>query len=178
MEKVPGCGYIERKLRQGHPRAPTTKDRHFFILVRRNKEDTDSQLARDLYAATGTRVITVTISKRLNEKGVFARRPSVCVPITSMNRRIWLASSRYHSDWIMEHWPTVLFTTESCFSLNTDSRRSFKQRAVKITIMAITLFWSGQASCWTTNCYRYWELPYFQDDITLRGIYSCKRGPY
>ena len=30
-----------------------------------------------------------------------------------------------HSDWSMEQWATVLFTDESRFSLNTDSRRTF-----------------------------------------------------
>ncbi|GBM41877.1 hypothetical protein AVEN_161393-1 [Araneus ventricosus] len=67
----------------------------------------------------------VTVSKRLHETGLFARRPAVCVPLTSTNRRVRLAWCREHRDWSMDKWATVLFTDESRFSLNTDSRRTF-----------------------------------------------------
>ncbi|GFV44101.1 transposable element Tcb2 transposase [Trichonephila clavipes] len=72
--------------------------------------------------ATGTRVSRVTISKRLHEKGLFARRPVVCIPLTYTNRRIRLAWRRQVRDWSICQWTTVLFTDESLFSLNTDSR--------------------------------------------------------
>ncbi|GBN94781.1 hypothetical protein AVEN_93359-1, partial [Araneus ventricosus] len=92
---------------------------------RRNRGATASQLSRDLYAATGTRVSRVTVSKRLHETGLFARRPAVCVPLTSTNRRIRLVWCREHRDWSMDQWTTVLFTDESRFSLNTYSCRTF-----------------------------------------------------
>ncbi|GBO40383.1 hypothetical protein AVEN_212963-1 [Araneus ventricosus] len=85
-------GSIERKPRQGRPRATTsTEDRYLSIIARRNRAATASQLSRDLCAATGTRVSRVTVSKRLHETGLFARRPAVCVPLTSTNRRVRLA---------------------------------------------------------------------------------------
>ncbi|GBN46032.1 Transposable element Tc1 transposase [Araneus ventricosus] len=119
-------GSIERKPRQGRPKATTvTEDRYLSIIARRNRGATASQLSRDLYAATGTRVSRVTVSKRLHETGLFARRPSVCVPLTSTNRKVHLEWCREHRDWNMEQWVTVLFTDESRFSLNTDSRRTF-----------------------------------------------------
>ncbi|GBM65389.1 hypothetical protein AVEN_79642-1 [Araneus ventricosus] len=50
-------GSIERKPGQGRPRATTaTEDSYFSIIARRNRCATASQLSRDLYAATGTRV--------------------------------------------------------------------------------------------------------------------------
>ncbi|GFU89060.1 transposable element Tc1 transposase [Trichonephila clavipes] len=55
------------------------EDRHLSILARRNKRVTSSQLSRYLYAATGIRVSRVTVSKRLHERGLFARRPAVCI---------------------------------------------------------------------------------------------------
>ncbi|GBN55318.1 hypothetical protein AVEN_57593-1 [Araneus ventricosus] len=73
----------------------------------------------------GTRVSRVTVSKRLHEIGLFARRHAVCVSLTSTNRRVRLAWCREHRDWSMDQWATVLFTDESRFSLNTDSRRTF-----------------------------------------------------
>ncbi|GBL80570.1 Transposable element Tcb2 transposase [Araneus ventricosus] len=119
-------GSIERKPRQGRPRATTsTDDRYSSIIARCNRGATASQLSRDLYAATGTSVSRVTVSKRLHETGLFARRPAVCVPLTSTNRRVRLAWCREHRDWSMDQWATVLFTDESRFSLNTDSSRTF-----------------------------------------------------
>ncbi|GBN76633.1 hypothetical protein AVEN_218485-1 [Araneus ventricosus] len=118
-------GSIERKPRQGRPRATTaTEDCYLSIIASRNRGATASQLSRDLYAATGTRVLRMTVSKRLHETGLFARS-AVCVPLTSMNRRVHLASCKEHRDWSMDQWVTVLFTDESRFSLNTNSRRTF-----------------------------------------------------
>ncbi|GFU88650.1 HTH_Tnp_Tc3_2 domain-containing protein [Trichonephila clavipes] len=58
---------------QGRPRATTAgEDRHLSIIVRRNRGATASRLSRYLYAATGTRVSRVTVSKRLHERGLFA----------------------------------------------------------------------------------------------------------
>ncbi|GBM72322.1 hypothetical protein AVEN_228484-1 [Araneus ventricosus] len=66
-------GSIERKPGQGRPRATTaTEDRYLSIIARRNRGATASRLSRDLYAATGTRVSRVTVSKRLHETGLFA----------------------------------------------------------------------------------------------------------
>ncbi|GBM11017.1 Transposable element Tcb2 transposase [Araneus ventricosus] len=119
-------GSIERNPGQGRPRATTaTEDRYLTIIARRNRGAAASQLSRDLYAATGTRVSRVTVSKRLHETGLFARRPAVCVPLTSTNRRVRLAWCREHRDWSMDQRATVLFIDESRFSLNTDSRRTF-----------------------------------------------------
>ena len=114
METVPDTGSIERKPGQGRPRATTaTEDRYLSIIARRNRGATASQFSGDLYAATGTRVSRVTVSKRLHEIGLFARRPAVCVPLTSTNRRVRLASCRKHRDLSKDQWATVLFTDES-----------------------------------------------------------------
>ncbi|KFM57262.1 hypothetical protein X975_21302, partial [Stegodyphus mimosarum] len=83
------------------------KDRYLSILERCNRESTDSQLSRDLYAATGTRVTRITVSKRLNERRLFARNAAVCVPLTSTNRRFRLAWYKQHSHWSTEQWETV-----------------------------------------------------------------------
>ncbi|GBN36419.1 hypothetical protein AVEN_112992-1 [Araneus ventricosus] len=119
-KQLQDTGSIERKPGQGRPRATTaTEDRYLSIIARRNRGATASQLFRDLYAATGTHVSRVTVSKRLHETGLFARRPAVCVPLTSTNRRIRLTWCRKHRDWSMDQWAIVLLTDESRFSLNT-----------------------------------------------------------
>ncbi|GBN78020.1 hypothetical protein AVEN_118190-1 [Araneus ventricosus] len=79
-----------------------TEDRYSSIIARRNTGATVSQLSRDLYAATETRVSRVTVSKRLHETGLFARRLAVCVPLNSTYRRVRLAWCREHRDWSMD----------------------------------------------------------------------------
>ncbi|PRD20418.1 UNVERIFIED_CONTAM: hypothetical protein NCL1_54694 [Trichonephila clavipes] len=96
-------GSIERKPFQGRPRATTAReDHHLSIMAKRNRGATASQLSRYLYAARRTRVSRVNVSKRLYERGLFARRPAVCVPLTSTNRRVCLAWCRQNRDWSMD----------------------------------------------------------------------------
>ncbi|GFW54310.1 HTH_Tnp_Tc3_2 domain-containing protein [Trichonephila clavipes] len=117
---------MERKSGQGRSRATTArKDSHFSIIARRNRGATASQLPCYFYAATGTRVSRVTVSKRLHETGLFAGRPAVCVLLTLTNQSVRLEWSRQHRNWSMDQWATVLFTDESRFSLNTYSRFTF-----------------------------------------------------
>jgi transposase len=69
-------GSIQRKSGQGRAKATMTAtgDRYLSILTRRNRGATASQLSRDLYASTGTRVTRVTVSKRLNEIGMYMQK--------------------------------------------------------------------------------------------------------
>ncbi|GFX80956.1 transposable element Tcb2 transposase [Trichonephila clavipes] len=60
---------------------------------------------------------------RLHEGGLYARRPMVCIPSTPRHRvarRRWDAE---HRDWEQHDWSQVLFTDESRFSLECDTRR-------------------------------------------------------
>ncbi|GFW65463.1 transposable element Tcb1 transposase [Trichonephila clavipes] len=60
---------------------------------------------------------------RLHEGGLYARRPMVCIPLTLRHRvarRRWAAE---HRDWEQHDWSQVLFTDESRFSLECDTRR-------------------------------------------------------
>ncbi|GFV92345.1 transposable element Tc1 transposase [Trichonephila clavipes] len=67
-------GSIKRKPGQGHPRATTAREvHHLSIIVRRNRGGTASQFSHYLYAATGTRVSRVTVSKSLHRTGLFTR---------------------------------------------------------------------------------------------------------
>ncbi|GBN12477.1 Transposable element Tc1 transposase [Araneus ventricosus] len=147
-------GSIERKPGQGRPRATTAReDRYLSIIARRNRGATVSQLSRDFRAATGTRISRVTVSKRLHETLLFARRPAVCFPLTSTNRRVRLAWCREHRDRSMDQWATVLFTDQSRFSLNTDSRRTFiwrepGTRYLPSNVREIDLYGGGGLMVW------------------------------
>ncbi|GFW85576.1 HTH_Tnp_Tc3_2 domain-containing protein [Trichonephila clavipes] len=68
-------GSIGRKPGQGCLRAMTAReDCHLLIIERCNRRATASQFSRYLYAATGTCVSRVNVSKRLYEKGLFDQK--------------------------------------------------------------------------------------------------------
>ncbi|KFM74108.1 Transposable element Tcb2 transposase, partial [Stegodyphus mimosarum] len=71
----------------------------------------------------GRLVSTSTVRRRLHEGGLYARLPAICVPLTSRHKRGHLQWTRKHVHWTPDQWRAVLFTDESRFSLESDSRR-------------------------------------------------------
>ncbi|GFS88916.1 transposable element Tcb2 transposase [Trichonephila clavipes] len=117
-------GNVRRQPGAGRPRATTsTDDRYIQLTARRNRTENATQLQRQLLLATGRMVSSQTVRNRLHEGGLYARRPMVCIPLTSRHRaarRRWAAE---HRDWEQHDWSQVLFTDESRFSLECDTRR-------------------------------------------------------
>ncbi|GFX44909.1 cytosolic Fe-S cluster assembly factor NUBP1 homolog [Trichonephila clavipes] len=118
-------GNVRRRPGAGRPRATTsTDDRYIQLTARRNRTENATQLQRQLLLATGRRrVFSQTVGNRLHEGGLYARRPMVCIPLTPRHhaaRRRWAAE---HRDWEQHDWSQVLFTDESRFSLECDTRR-------------------------------------------------------
>ncbi|GFT42253.1 transposable element Tcb1 transposase [Trichonephila clavipes] len=66
---------------------------------------------------------------RLGHIGPYARRPVRCAPLTATHCRLRLTWSREHALWIPQQWSCVMFSDESRFSLQSDSRRTFIWRA-------------------------------------------------
>ncbi|GFT18314.1 transposable element Tcb2 transposase [Trichonephila clavipes] len=60
---------------------------------------------------------------RLSHAGLYARRPTVCIPLTSAHKRARLNWSLKHQHWSMGEWSNVMFSDESRFSLSSDYRR-------------------------------------------------------
>ncbi|GFT89038.1 transposable element Tcb2 transposase [Trichonephila clavipes] len=117
-------GNARRRPGAGRPRATTSSyDRYIQLTARRNRTENATQLQRQLLLATGRRVSSQTARNRLHEGGLYARRPMVCIPLTPHHRaarRRWAAE---HGDWEQHDWSQVLFTDESQFSLESDTRR-------------------------------------------------------
>jgi transposase len=119
-------GSIERRPVNGRPRATTVReDRFITITAKRNREFTARRLSNELASSSGTRISRFTIYRRLHAAGLYARRPMVCVPLTNSHRRERLNWARDHHTWSQNQWANVLFSDESRFSLETDSRRIF-----------------------------------------------------
>ncbi|GFU53967.1 transposable element Tcb2 transposase [Trichonephila clavipes] len=85
-------------------------------------------LQQHLHSASGTTVSTQTVRNRLHGVGLYARRPMVCVRLTSRHRcdrREWATE---HVNWRRNEWSNVLFSDESRFSVHPDNRRIFLWR--------------------------------------------------
>ncbi|GFY26308.1 transposable element Tcb2 transposase [Trichonephila clavipes] len=72
-------------------------------------------LQQHLYSATGTTVSTQTVRNRLHGVGLYARRPMVCVRLTSMHRRDRRELATEHLNWRRNEWSNVLFLTSPVF---------------------------------------------------------------
>ncbi|GFV60309.1 transposable element Tcb1 transposase [Trichonephila clavipes] len=74
--------------------------------------------------ATGTTVSRQTVQRRLGHVGLYARKPVRCVPLNATHCRLRLTWSREHALWTPQQWSCVIFSDESRFSLQSDSRRT------------------------------------------------------
>ncbi|GFX74108.1 transposable element Tcb1 transposase [Trichonephila clavipes] len=70
-----------------------------------------------------------TVYRRLGHIGLYARRPVRCVPLTATHCRLRFTRSREHALWTPQQWSCVMFSEESRFSLQSDSRRTLIWRA-------------------------------------------------
>ncbi|GFW54868.1 transposable element Tcb1 transposase [Trichonephila clavipes] len=123
-------GNVSRCYSTGHPRVTTpNEDKYLAVSVKRNIRSTASDLYRQLFSATGTTVSRQTVYRRLGHIGLYARRPFRCVPLTATHCHLRLSWSREHVLWTPQQWSCVMFSVESRFSLQSDSRRTLIWRA-------------------------------------------------
>ncbi|GFX32097.1 transposable element Tcb1 transposase [Trichonephila clavipes] len=97
---------------------------YLAVTAKRNRRSTASELSRQLSSATGTTVSRQTVYRRLGHIGLYARRPVRWVPLTATHCRMRLTWSRGHALWTPQQWSCVMFSDESRFSLQSDSRRT------------------------------------------------------
>ncbi|GFU20697.1 HTH_Tnp_Tc3_2 domain-containing protein [Trichonephila clavipes] len=89
----------------------------------------DSNVSRCYSTATGTTISRQIVYRHLGLIGVYARRPVRCVPLTATHCRMRLTWSKEHALWTPQQWSCVMFSDESRFSLQSDSRRTLLWRA-------------------------------------------------
>ncbi|GFT46579.1 transposable element Tcb2 transposase [Trichonephila clavipes] len=117
---------VGRRPGQGLRRATTPNEDHYLVLTdRRHRNMNATLLQQHLRSAIGTTVSTHTVRNRLHGVGLYARRPMVCVRLTSSHRRDRREWATEHVNWRRNEWSNVLFSDESRFSVHTDNRRIF-----------------------------------------------------
>ncbi|GFW12365.1 transposable element Tcb2 transposase [Trichonephila clavipes] len=81
-------GSADRRPGQGRRRATTpNEDRYLVLTARRDRNMNATLLQQHLRSATGTTVSTQSVRNRTHGVGLYARRPMVCVRVTSRHRR-------------------------------------------------------------------------------------------
>ncbi|GFT99723.1 transposable element Tcb2 transposase [Trichonephila clavipes] len=111
-------GTAIRGFSSGRPRGTTPADDRYIVLqARRNRRQTEGEIARHTTQATGRPISRFTVARRLHGGGLFAGRPVRCVPLTPAHRRRHSLWCREHRNWRDNEWGRVLFTDESRFSL-------------------------------------------------------------
>ncbi|KFM57413.1 Transposable element Tc1 transposase, partial [Stegodyphus mimosarum] len=123
-------GNVSRRYSTGFPSVTTpNEDRYLAVTAKRNRLTTALVLPRQLSSATGTTISRRNVYRRLGQIDLYARRLFRCVSLTATHCRLRLAWSREHALWTPQQWACVMFSDESRFSLQSDSRRTFIWRA-------------------------------------------------
>ncbi|GFX57225.1 transposable element Tcb1 transposase [Trichonephila clavipes] len=123
------CGRTQLEVSEDLGIAQSVISRHWQriqddVTAKRNRRSTASDLSRQLSSAIGTTVSRQTEYRRLGHISLYARRPVRCVPLTATHCRLRLTWSREHALWTPQQWSSVMFSDESRFSLQSDSRRT------------------------------------------------------
>ncbi|GFX50858.1 transposable element Tcb2 transposase [Trichonephila clavipes] len=81
-------GTAIRGFSSGRLRGTTPADDQYIVLqARRNRRQTEREIARHTKQVTGRQISRFTVARRLHGGGLFARRPVRCVPLTPAHRR-------------------------------------------------------------------------------------------
>ena len=108
----------------GHPRVTTQReDRYLLVQSRRSPFHNATQLQHDLQNASGNRVSTQTVRRRLHDGGLHSRAPAIRVPLTRQHKQARLLWALEHQGWTAANWTPVLFSDESRFCLDVTDRR-------------------------------------------------------
>ncbi|GFU16582.1 transposable element Tc3 transposase [Trichonephila clavipes] len=151
-------GTAIRGFSSGRPRGTTPADDRYIVLqARRNRRQTEEEIAGHTTQATGRPISRFTVARRLHGGGLFARRPVRCVPLTPAHRRRRSLWCREHWNWRDNKWGRVLFTDESKLNFSSDSHRILIWREREATIIPrtslkgtgreVAVFSFGEASC-------------------------------
>ncbi|GFX80823.1 transposable element Tcb2 transposase [Trichonephila clavipes] len=121
-----GCGVVVRRVDgTGEVVLEVRRLQKTDISSYQQKEQahTAQRVANQFLAASGKQISRKTVARRLRGGRLYARRPVVCVPLTTQHRTARLQWCREHHNWTEQDWACVLFSDESRFSLSSDCRR-------------------------------------------------------
>ena len=147
-------GRFSRRPVQGRPRSTSAReDRLLQVTALRNRAATASELSGHLQEATGKNVSRFTVSRRLAETGLKARRPAKVPELLPHHRTERRNFAQEHLPWTAEQWSTVLFCDETRIQLyHPDGRnlvyRRRNERFAPCTLVKNLAFGGGSVMFW------------------------------
>lgn len=136
---ISGIHYIIKKFkkskcvgdlkRSGRPRKLTpAAEKHLKLLSLRNRKKNSTQLAQEIAEATGTRVSSSLVRRKLISfglRGCVAKKKTF---FRRGNKQKRLKFVKEHENWTEEDWKKVLWTDESKFEMFGSRRRQYVRR--------------------------------------------------
>jgi transposase len=122
---------VKRISGSGRPRK--TSERQDRAMVKKAKKDpkkTAVDVMREVNEEIGLDISKRTARRRLNEAGLFGRRPSRKPLISEANRKARAAFAKDHLHWTKEEWAKVLWSDESKFNLFSSDGVRYVRRPV------------------------------------------------
>lgn len=155
MQRLRQTGQTTDRPRSGRPRVTTPiEDRYIRGLHLRNRF-----IPATLTAATalGRQISRQTVSRRLREHGLRARRPYRGMTLTPQHRRDRLRWATQVRRWQVRNWARVLFSDESRFCLfRADGRqRVYRRRGERLAqncVQEVRPFGGGGVMVWGGIC--------------------------
>lgn len=130
LKKIKAFGSSARSKGTGLQKSSTdADDRMLKRLSLRNRRASAIELKREWFETCGVHTSTRTVQRRLNQLGMFARRPAKKPLLTKTMKRNRYNFAKKHKHWTVEDWRKVIFSDESKFCLNgSDGKRTIRRR--------------------------------------------------
>lgn len=124
-------GRIVSPCKAGRPRKTTKRDdRAMQRMALKDRFVTSSAIKREINDNTNVNVSRQTVSRRLQEIGLFSRVPQKKPLISLKNQKKRLEYASEHVLWTDEKWDSVFFSDESKFNLFGSDGKTYVKRRV------------------------------------------------
>ncbi|GFV65034.1 hypothetical protein TNCV_3399531 [Trichonephila clavipes] len=105
---------LECSRRHGGGQVSTTPAEDRYIYQQKEQAHHSSAGGKSVSCCLRKADIPKTVARRLRGRGLYARRPVVCVPLTRQHRTARLQWYREHHNWTEQDWACVRFSDEKC----------------------------------------------------------------
>ena len=124
-------GKILPPKKNGRPRITSPRqDRLIKKMALDDRFQTAASISREVHASHDIKASRKTVSRRLNEIGLFARSPAKKPLISNKNKKIRLSFAQEHVLWTDDQWRNVFFSDESKFNVFGSDGKKFVRRFV------------------------------------------------
>ena len=111
-------GHMNRKPGSGRPRKLSARiDRRLRLWALRNRRITGAGLAVELRLHFGKTVSARTVKRRLNEGGIYGRRPRIKPFLTTKQRQNRIRWANKHKHWTPLDWESVIWSDETSVTM-------------------------------------------------------------